>query len=129
MTSTAKTYESVAILNAALEDPQIDATVDKLQEFITKQGGSIRALDKRGRKRLAFPIKKKNNGFFIVLEFDAPPDAITKLARYFALDENIIRYLTIQLDSKMLKGRELEKSKEESPSAPAGKPDSAEQTS
>jgi small subunit ribosomal protein S6 len=105
MPATPRVYESVALINATLEDPQIDSIIEKIQDFIVKQGGTIRNIDKWGRKRLAYPINKKNNGFFVVLEFDAPGEVIAKLTRYYSLEEQVMRHLTIQLDRNVLKAR------------------------
>lgn len=98
-------YETTFIVNAGLDDPQIDAVIEKTKEVIVKNGGEIRDLLKLGRKRFVYPIKKKNNGFYAVIEFTAPGDTIAKLERHYQLDENIIRYLTIQLDKKALKAK------------------------
>lgn len=90
-----RVYESVIILNATLEDLQIDAEVEKIKDFIQKNTGEIRAIEKWGRRRLAYAIKKKNNGFYVLYEFKAPGDLISKLERQYHLNENIIRFLTI----------------------------------
>jgi len=95
-------YEGVVIINAALEDVQIEEIVKNIQEFIKDNGGEITALEKWGRKRLAYPIKKAKSGFYLIYRFVAPPDLIYKLERTFRLDENIFRYLTIKLDKKAL---------------------------
>jgi small subunit ribosomal protein S6 len=98
-------YETTFIVNAGLDDPQIDAVIEKVKDVIVKNGGEIRDLFKWGRKRFAYTIRKKNNGFYTVVEFSAPGDAIAKLERHYQLDENVIRYLTIQLDKKALKAK------------------------
>lgn len=100
-----KVYETTFIVNATLDDAQIDQVIDRFKEFIGKQSGEVTSLEKWGRKRLAYPIQKKNNGFYCVSEFTAPADAIVKLERYYSLDENVMRFLTIQLTEKMLKAR------------------------
>jgi len=100
-------YESVIIINATLEDAQIDAEIEKIKDFIQKNNGEIRAVEKWGRRRLAYPIKKKNNGFYALFEFKAPGDIVAKLERQYQLNENIIRYLTVQLDKKALKAKEV----------------------
>ncbi len=99
-------YESTFIVSASLEDPQIDAVIAKVQELITKNGGEINAVNKWGRKRLAYPIQKKNNGFYTNIEFAGPGNIVEKLERHYHLEENIIRYLTVQLDKKALKARQ-----------------------
>lgn len=98
-------YETTFVVNAAFDDNQIDAVIEKMKDVITKNGGEIRDLAKWGRKRFAYPIKKKNNGFYVVCEFSAPGEVIAKLERHYQLDESIIRYLTIALDKKALQSR------------------------
>ena len=100
-----KLYESTFIVNAALDDAQIDTVIEKAKDVIVKNGGEVRDLAKWGRKRFAYSIKKKNNGFYVVCEFNAPGDLIPKLERHYQLDENVIRYLTIALDKKALQSR------------------------
>lgn len=98
-------YETTFIVNAGLDDPQIDTIIDKMQEGIVKHNGEIMELAKWGRKRFAYPIKKKNNGFYVVCEFKAPGDVVARLERFFLLEENIIRFLIIGLDKKALQAR------------------------
>ena len=102
-----KIYESIIIINAALEDVQIENEIEKIKDFITKNTGEIRALEKWGRRRLAYAIKKKNNGFYVLYEFKAPGDLIAKLERQYLLNENIIRFITVELNKKALKAKEV----------------------
>ena len=102
-----KIYESTFIVNAALDDAQIDVVIEKVKDIIIKNGGEIRSTEKWGRKRLAYTIEKKNNGFYAFFEFKAPANLLVKLERHFHLEEQVIRHLTIQLDKKALKAREI----------------------
>ena len=110
-----RTYESVIIINAALEDEQVEATISRMQETITTHGGELIELDKWGRKRLAYPIKKAKSGYYVVFRFSATTDLVATLERNYRLDENIIRYLTIQLDKFALEA--IAKQKEASKNA------------
>jgi ribosomal protein S6 len=76
-----------------------------VKDLITKNGGEILELAKWGRKRFAYPIKKKNNGFYVVFEFISSGDLVGRLEHHFVLDENIIRFLIIALDKHAIKGR------------------------
>ena len=105
MPEARRVYETTFIVNASLDDHQIDGVIEKVREVITKNGGEIRELVKWGRKRFAYTIKKKNNGFYVVFEFLAPGDLIAKLERHYFLDENIMRYITLVLDKRALKAR------------------------
>jgi small subunit ribosomal protein S6 len=123
--SKKKIYETTFIVNAALDDPQIDAEIERVKEVIVKNGGEIRDVNKWGRKRFAYPIKKKNNGFYAVIEFTAPSDAIAKLERHYQLDENILRYLTIVLDKKALKAKAAAATQAEDAETPEPAPKAA----
>ncbi len=105
MASKSKVYETTFIINASLDDPQIDAVAEKVKDLIVKNGGEMMEFVKWGRKRFAYPIKKRNNGFYIVMEFRAPGDIVSKLERHFHLDENVLRFIVIGLDKVALKSR------------------------
>jgi small subunit ribosomal protein S6 len=105
MAQKRKIYETTFIVNAALDDAQIDSIIEKVREDITKHGGEIMELVKWGRKRFAYPVKKKNNGFYVLIEFSSTGDLVPRLERHYLLDENIIRFLIILLDKKALQAR------------------------
>jgi len=107
-----RNYESVVIINAALEDEQIEATISRILEVITTNGGELVETDKWGRKRLAYPINKSKSGYYLVIRFKAPTQLISILERNYRLDENIVRYLTIALDKEALEA--ISKQKESS---------------
>jgi small subunit ribosomal protein S6 len=106
MDRTTRLYETTFIVNASLDDPQVEAVIGRVQETITKNGGTITAVNKWGRKRLSYPINKKTNGFYINLEFTAPGSLLAPLERSFQLDELVLRHLTIAFDRRALKARE-----------------------
>lgn len=97
-----RTYETTVIINAALDDAQVEGVLTRISETITKNGGSIIALNKWGRKRLAYQISKKTNGYYVNIEFTAPAALIATLERSYQLDEMVLRYLTIVLSSNAL---------------------------
>ena len=105
MTKAKQPYETTFIVNASLEDAQIDIVVNNIQELITRHGGEISAVNRWGRKRLAYTIKKKNNGYYANIEFESPATVLSELERTYILDENILRFITIKLDKRALKAR------------------------
>ncbi len=104
-------YESVLILNAALEDEQIETSLRKILESIKAYGGEIQDVDNWGRKRLAYPIKKAKSGYYSVIRFTAPTDSVTRIERTYRLDETIIRFLTVELTKEALDYFETQKQK------------------
>lgn len=92
-------YESAVIINAALEDEQIESVISHIKENITNNGGEIREIENWGRKRLAYMVKKSKIGYYVFFRFNAPSSIISKLERIYVLDEHILRFLTIKLDN------------------------------
>lgn len=111
-----KLYETTFIVNASLEDNQIETVINHVQEVITRNGGEVLALNKWGRKRLAYTIQKKNNGFYTNIEMKAPGVVMSQLERAYQLDENILRFLTIQMDHRAIKARQLSQIPQTEPS-------------
>jgi small subunit ribosomal protein S6 len=99
-------YETTVIINGALEEEPIAQVVTRTSEFITRNGGDIKKADHWGRRRLAYPINKKNNGYYVQFTVDGPAELVALLDRFYSLEEHIIRHLTLQLDDHDLKNRE-----------------------
>lgn len=105
-------YESAVLINAVLEDNQIETLINRIKDFITNNGGQITDFENWGRKRLAYPIEKSKIGYYAIFRFTAPRNILAKIERFYNLDENILRYLTIKLDKHAIE--QLEKNKNQS---------------
>lgn len=99
--SNVRSYETTYIMNAALEDAEIEAAILRINTFIGEQGGKIREENKWGRRRLAYPIGKKYNGYYVHLIFELGAEVLPSLERFFALEDSVIRHLSLQLDEKL----------------------------
>ena len=95
-------YESTVMINAALDDEQIEVEVSRLQENIINFGGEILEVEKVGRKRLAYIVNKSKIGYYAIFRFNAPSNIVAKLERSYSLNENVLRFLTILLDQDAL---------------------------
>jgi small subunit ribosomal protein S6 len=102
-------YESTVLINAALDDQQIELILSRIKDFITNNGGQIRDVENWGRKRLAYTVEKNKIGYYVIYRFDAPGDIVAKLERTYSLDEQILRYITLKLNNDALE--QLEKNK------------------
>ncbi|MCX6156259.1 MAG: 30S ribosomal protein S6 [Candidatus Kapabacteria bacterium] len=99
--SLRRTYETTVIVNAALEDADVDAVVAKITTYIENHGGEILEVEKWGRRRLAYPINKKFNGFYVHIIFEALTNTIPILERFLVLEDTILRHLTLILPQKL----------------------------
>jgi small subunit ribosomal protein S6 len=106
---TKKMYESAVLISAALEEDQIQSIISRIKELISSNDGEIKDIEEWGRKRLAYMIKKSKIGYYIIFQFNAYPQIISTLEKFYKLDENILRYLTIKLTKNALE--QIEKNK------------------
>ncbi|HRI85004.1 MAG TPA: 30S ribosomal protein S6 [Ignavibacteria bacterium] len=97
-----KFYESYVIFDGNLDDSAIEDLIKKYESLFSKNEIDVVNIVRIGRKRLAYEIKRKVNGFYVCFEINSPPGLITKLERAYILDENILRYLTIFVSAKTL---------------------------
>ena len=104
-----QTYESAVLINATLDDPQIEGLISKIKETIINLGGEIKEIENWGRKRLAYTINKSKIGYYVILRFNAPTSIIAKLERFYTLDDHVLRFLNIKLDAIALE--QIEKNK------------------
>lgn len=100
-----KTYETIFIVDALLDDEKVDSIVQKYSAFLTKNNCTINNIDKWGRRKFAYQIKKKHTGFYLSIDFSGTADVVSKLERQYHLDENILRYLTVSFDKRTLAER------------------------
>ena len=91
-------YECVFIMTPVLSEQQLKETTGKYKGIVKKQGGEMVYEDKRGLRKLAYPIQKKSTGFYHLLEFRASGEVIEQLELAFAKDERILRFLTVKLE-------------------------------
>jgi len=103
MASNQNTYELTYIVNSVISDNQIQDLIKRVSTYVTENGGEVIDVDQWGSRRLAFPIMKKRNGFYVNVYFRAPGSIILRLERALEIDDNVLRYLTMKMDAKMLR--------------------------
>ena len=103
--SVRRLYESTFIINAALEDPDVEAVIRRVTDYIENHGGQFVEMSKWGRRRLAYPIKKKYNGYYVYMAFESAPEVLPLVERFFILEENVLRHLTLELSEKLREHR------------------------
>lgn len=93
-------YETVFILDPGLDDATWDKEIKRVEELIDKNKGKIIQTDRWGMRRLYYSIKKKNEGYYVLIQFEAPTSLILELDRYYKLNENLLRYIILQQKDK-----------------------------
>lgn len=92
-------YEVLYIVTPELEDEAIKAVVEKFSGIIAANGGEVEQVDEWGRKKLAYPIDYKTEGYYVLVDFDADPQLPRELERNFKNDESILRYMVTRKEA------------------------------
>jgi small subunit ribosomal protein S6 len=88
-------YETVIIFDSALEDAQVQEKIQRLSSLVAPNGGDSVKVDVWGKRKLAYPIDKKEQGIYAVLRYETEPSALTEFERIMRLDEQVLRQLTV----------------------------------
>ncbi|MDZ8187469.1 MAG: 30S ribosomal protein S6 [Nostoc sp. ChiSLP02] len=100
-------YETMYILRPDLGDEQAEQAITKYQNLLREQGAEDIEIQNRGKRRLAYEIKRHRDGIYIQLNYTAPATAIAPFERAMRLSEDVIRYLTIKQESQEAKAAKV----------------------
>ena len=114
-----RNYQSVLILKPDLEEAQVDQAVEKITSILQKFDGSILKLDKWGKKRLAYRIRKIKFGYYLNIYHTCEPGKVPDLEREYQLYDLVIKYLVIRLEERDIE-RVMSQAAEGSESSEAG---------
>src|SRR5437899_52792 len=92
----ARRYETVYIFDPALEEPAINEKLEKFHAQLTRDGkGTVANVAHWGKRTLAYPIKKKDSGAYVVAQFEAAAELLPEYERAVKLDEGVLRFLVV----------------------------------
>jgi small subunit ribosomal protein S6 len=98
--ATTRAYEVVIIVDSSLDDQVIEGVVKRTVGTITAQGGSVGRIERWGRRKLAYPIAKKADGYYAILESSIVPATVAEVERQMHLSDEILRHKIIQIPAK-----------------------------
>jgi small subunit ribosomal protein S6 len=93
-----RTYEVVYIVQSDLDEEALTAFSERIQNVITANGGEIVKVDSMGRRRLAYPIQKRQAGYYMLMHARMERPAILEMERALRLSEDVLRYIVVRLD-------------------------------
>jgi small subunit ribosomal protein S6 len=95
-----RSYEIMFIVRPDVEDAEIDRIVETFSGYVTNGGGTVKSTEKMGRRRLAYTVRKFNDGFYILLIVDAPANLIAEVERRLRVSEQVIKFITVRTDEE-----------------------------
>ncbi len=98
-----RTYEILFIIRPDIPEEEIDGLVDPLKSVVTAAGGAVDKVDKWGKRRLAYRVKKYREGFYVLLQFstDKAADTVKELERRLRVSDAIVKFLTVRIDEEL----------------------------
>jgi small subunit ribosomal protein S6 len=89
-------YEICLILQSTLTPEEADQSADKVQEILRNNGGEVTKIDRWGKRRLAFPIQKQNDGYYFIINLKADSTCMTEAKRLLKLMPETMRFMTVR---------------------------------
>jgi small subunit ribosomal protein S6 len=86
------------IIDTGASDDDVTRLSDSLLQIITDQGGTVTKNENMGRRTLAYPIDRKNEGIYVLFEVEGTGGEIAELERRMRVNDQIIRYITVRVD-------------------------------
>src|SRR5450755_1514521 len=112
-------YEELFILRPDAPEEEIDQLIDQPTTQISGEGGNVDKSDKWGIRKLAYRVQKRNEGFYVLLQFTAKPETVRELERKLRVSDQVLKFLTVRIDEKLKK---IEKRKNDREKRAARKP-------
>jgi len=91
-------YETIFILDPDLEEEQAQSTVEKIKGIVTQNNGEIVKVEDWGKRKLAYNVKKKARGHYILMHFTGSPTLLSELERNFRVMDAVMKFQSVRLD-------------------------------
>ena len=95
-----RTYEIMFIVRPDVEEADLDKLIETFSGYVTTGGGSVTAVEKMGRRRLAYTVRKFNDGFYVLFIVAAEGAQVQELERRLRVQEQVIKFITVRTDEE-----------------------------
>lgn len=89
-------YELVVVIDPEIDEEKLSATLDRISQFVTTRGGEVIDVDRWGKRKLAYPIKRRSEGDYVITHFRLEPAQAAELEAGLRLSEEVLRHLLIR---------------------------------
>ena len=95
-------YELMYIINPVLSEEQTKDIVQRVTQYLSDTGADVMQVNEVGSQRLAYPIEKKRNGYYVIVNFRlSNPSGLPKLERALRINDDVMRHMVLRYDAKM----------------------------
>jgi len=96
-------YEILFIADPNLGEPEVDALTAQVQGYVEKEGGRVPKVEKWGKKRLAYLVKRQREGYYVLVVAEAQPPVVKEVERRLRVTDGILRFITVRVDEELRK--------------------------
>ena len=111
--------EVMYVIDTALEDSARTELINRFNELVVKNGGEVERVDEWGKRRLAYAINYKTEGYYVLMYIKAPAELPRELERNLKISDQVLRYLVIRYEGELPAKREMNRPVREAAEAPA----------
>jgi small subunit ribosomal protein S6 len=97
---SSRAYEVMYIVRPDLEEADLDKLVEGFEKNVTDGGGEIKSTEKMGRRRLAYTVRKFNDGIYVLMTIVAEGSLIGEIERRLRVSEQVIKFITVRIDEE-----------------------------
>jgi small subunit ribosomal protein S6 len=87
----------MVILDPEADEAAVNGIADRITGILSERGGEVTSVDRWGRRKLAFEIERKSEGYYLVMAFMAEPEALAELDRILSLADEVVRFKVVRL--------------------------------
>ena len=95
-----RTYEVMFIVRPDVEEADLDKLIEGFSGNVTSGGGEVKNVEKMGRRRLAYTVRKFNDGFYVLMTLAAEGSLIAEIERRLRVSEQVIKFITVRMDEE-----------------------------
>ena len=101
MTRSLRPYETLLLIDARLNDGDVEAAIERFSTLVSEQGGSVDNLDRWGRRRLAYDIEDLQEGYYTVVKYQVDPDKRQAIEDAMPFIEGLVRHKTVRPETRV----------------------------
>jgi small subunit ribosomal protein S6 len=93
-------YETIYIADSTVSEDETDELIKGIEQLTQSANGQVLKVEKWGKRRLAFPINRHEEGIYVLLVIECPPSLVKELDRRYRMNDRILRHLTVRVENE-----------------------------
>jgi small subunit ribosomal protein S6 len=108
-------YEILFIADPNLGEPEVETLASHVQGYVEKEGGKVQKVEKWGKKRLAYSVRRQREGYYVLLTVEGGAALVKEVERRIRVTDGVIRFITVRVDAELRKadGRKARRAAED----------------